>query len=105
MLGVPAKVLQEHGAVSEPVVLQMANAVKKQMGVDYAISFSGVAGPDGGTSTKPVGMIWLAIATPAQTFAKKLQLGTNRKKNIAMASLTALNLLRVELIKALNLQA
>lgn len=105
MLGVPAKVLQEHGAVSEPVVIQMANAVKKQMGVDYAISFSGVAGPDGGTPTKPVGMIWLAIATPAQTFAKKLQLGTNRKKNIAMASLTALNLLRVELIKALNLQA
>lgn len=105
MLGVPVKVLQEHGAVSEPVVIQMANAVKKQMGVDYAISFSGVAGPDGGTPTKPVGMIWLAIATPAQTFAKKLQLGTNRKKNIAMASLTALNLLRVELIKALNLQA
>lgn len=105
ILGVSPEDIAKHGAVSEPVVIQMANAVKTQLGVDYAISFSGVAGPDGGTKDKPVGMIWLAIATPDKTFAKKLQLGTNRKKNITMASLTALNLLRVELIKALNLQA
>jgi len=103
LLGVDEAIIEEHGAVSEPVVIQMANALKAQMGVDYAISFSGVAGPDGGTDAKPVGMIWLAIATPEKTFTKLLQLGTNRKKNIAMASLTALNLLRLELIKALNL--
>jgi nicotinamide-nucleotide amidase len=104
LLSVDAVIIKEHGAVSEPVVIQMANAVKAQMGADYAISFSGIAGPDGGTEQKPVGMIWLALATPTQTFTKLLQLGTNRKKNIAMASLTALNLLRLELIKALNLQ-
>ncbi|MFT6843874.1 MAG: nicotinamide-nucleotide amidase [Flavobacteriales bacterium] len=101
LLGVPKEIIDEFGAVSEPVVYQMAKSVQEQLNVDYAISFSGIAGPDGGSEEKPVGMIWMALATPTGISTKRLQFGKNRHRNITMACLTALNLLRLELQKQL----
>jgi len=60
VLGVPEAVLQEHGAVSEPVVMAMAEGALQRANADYAIAVSGIAGPDGGTRDKPVGTVWLA---------------------------------------------
>lgn len=70
MLGVGADVLQQHGAVSEPVVRQMAEGVRLRMGADYAVATSGVAGPGGGTAEKPVGTVWMALASPSGTVAQ-----------------------------------
>ncbi|KDE40506.1 MAG: nicotinamide-nucleotide amidase [Nitrincola lacisaponensis] len=62
MLGVSAEVLEDRGAVSEAVVVQMAEGALRHAGVDIAVAISGVAGPDGGTPRKPVGTVWFAWA-------------------------------------------
>lgn len=62
MLGVPAEVLEEHGAVSKPVVKAMAEGALERSGADVAIAVSGIAGPDGGTPEKPIGTVWFAWA-------------------------------------------
>jgi nicotinamide-nucleotide amidase len=67
LLGVPAEILREHGAVSEPVVLAMAEGVLKLSGADLAVAVSGIAGPDGGSSEKPVGTVWFAWARRHKT--------------------------------------
>lgn len=90
--------LQLYGAVSEQVVIQMANGVKAKLKTDYAIATSGIAGPTGGTPDKPVGTIWIAIAGPWGIKAKKLQLGENRERNIQMTAIYALNMLRKEIL-------
>lgn len=89
--------IQLYGAVSEQVIIQMANGVKAKLKTDYAIATSGIAGPTGGTPDKPVGTIWIAIAGPWGVKAKKLQLGDNRERNIQMTAIYALNMLRKEL--------
>lgn len=63
-IGVSAQTLVEHGAVSEETVREMANGALRVTGVEVAIAVSGIAGPDGGTPEKPVGTVWLGIATP-----------------------------------------
>ena len=62
LLGVRSETLEEHGAVSEPVVEEMANGVLHLSGADIAVAVSGIAGPDGGTEDKPVGTVWYAWA-------------------------------------------
>ncbi len=71
LLGVPWRVLEAHGAVSEPVVRLMAAGVKRALTADVAIAVSGVAGPGGGTPEKPVGTTWIAISTPEGTWARR----------------------------------
>ena len=97
-LGVSEEVLKTHGAVSQPVVEQMASAVRKKMKTDYSIAASGIAGPGGGTVDKPVGTVWIAIATPTKVFSKCFQFGGNRERNIIVTGLTALNMLRKEIL-------
>ncbi|MBL0095694.1 MAG: CinA family protein [Bacteroidetes bacterium] len=94
ILGVPTDLMLKHGAVSEEVVLSMAESVKKKFSTDCAIATSGVAGPGGGTPDKPVGTVWIGISLPGKTFAKKVLLGDNRLRTIQVASETALNMLR-----------
>ena len=60
-LDVPHEVLEQHGAVSEPVVEAMTAALQRRMGVDCAIATSGIAGPGGGSEEKPVGTVWIAV--------------------------------------------
>ena len=63
MIGVREETLAQHGAVSEPVVVEMAIGALKAARADYAVSISGIAGPDGGCEEKPVGTVWFAFAT------------------------------------------
>ncbi len=99
LLGVDPELITRNGAVSEPVVRQMAEGLKNLMKVDYTISTSGIAGPDGGTDEKPVGTVWIAVAGPYYTAAEKFILGDNRERNIIRSSYTALRLLRQMILK------
>lgn len=94
MLGVSPEVLIRDGAVSEPVVLQMAEGVKEKFGATYAIATSGIAGPDGGTAEKPVGTVWIAVSGPNGSRAQKFRFPGNRLRNIQMTALAGLDMLR-----------
>ncbi len=93
-LGVSAQILNDEGAVSEACIRAMATGVRELNGSEYALATSGIAGPDGGTSEKPVGTIWIALAHPTGVITRKLTLGGTRIQNIHLTSLTAINLLR-----------
>jgi len=99
LLYVNEQVIEKHGAVSQEVVEQMAKNVRVKFDSDYGISTSGIAGPTGGTLEKPVGTVWIAVASEKKVISKKLNLGYNRERNIHVSSLSVLNLLRLELIK------
>ena len=71
MLGVSASVINEYGAVSEPVATAMAVGALRHSHADYAIAVTGVAGPDGGSDEKPVGTVWIGLASKDQTQAHK----------------------------------
>lgn len=98
VLGVSATDIEQEEAVSESVVIQMAEGVRRLMGTDYAVSTSGVAGPDGGTADKPVGTVWIGVATPGGSFARKFVFSFTRERNIAKAAAKALELLMTEVM-------
>ncbi len=98
IIGVKETDINSFGAVSEPVVQQMASGIKKIFKTDYSIATSGIAGPDGGTPEKPVGITWIAIGTPDKLISRKYLLGDHRERNITKASLIALNMLRNSLL-------
>jgi nicotinamide-nucleotide amidase len=97
ILGVEQQTLNQFGAVSEETIREMANNVRKKFNADIGVATSGIAGPGGGTDEKPVGTIWIAYADRYQTVTKKLQLSKDRAVNIRMASVAALNLIRLSL--------
>lgn len=101
LLGVQEETLKNHGAVSEETVREMAWGAKKNFGADYAVAVSGIAGPDGGTPEKPVGLVWIAVAGKNEVAAQVHQFGKDRAVNIERASTTAL-LMLLRLIKAEN---
>lgn len=97
--------LQKHGAVSEEVVKEMAEGIRKKLGADYGIAISGVSGPDGGTAEKPVGTICLAISGPrgTKTLRQSILAGKgNRDQNRVIAVHMALDLLRGEILSIQN---
>ncbi len=87
----------KYGSVSEEVALEMAQGGRNELGVDICISTTGIAGPDGGSKEKPVGLVWIAIATPEKITSHRLQFSQHRGRNINMTTLSALNLLRIAL--------
>ncbi|MBL7891743.1 MAG: competence/damage-inducible protein A [Bacteroidia bacterium] len=93
-LSVDPAVIEQNGVVSREVVEQMAVGARKKLKVDYAIAASGIAGPTGGTNEKPVGTVWIAVATPQLVTAQKFLFGNNRKRNIQKTADAALNMLR-----------
>lgn len=98
-LDVPVEILEKLGAVSEAIVVMMAENIRKKFKTDYAIAVSGIAGPDGGTPEKPVGTVWIAVASPKNITAKKFQFGNNRLVNIERAVMTALNMVRKAILE------
>jgi nicotinamide-nucleotide amidase len=99
-LGVKPETLEQHGAVSEPTIIEMANLVRAKFNTDIGVATSGIAGPGGATSEKPVGTVWIAYSDKYQTVSRKLQLSRDRMINIRMASVAVLNLIRQNLPKS-----
>ena len=99
ILGVSAEDLEQYGAVSEPVARQMAEGVRRVTGADWAVSTTGIAGPDGGSEEKPVGTVWISIAGPDGTKAQKFLFSRTRERNIGRATQTALQWLAEEIKK------
>ncbi|MEM9419460.1 MAG: competence/damage-inducible protein A [Planctomycetota bacterium] len=97
-LGVRPGVIEAHGAVSKEVVIAMAEGAKQRSGADYAVSVSGVAGPGGGTEEKPVGTVWLGLATPQGTTARLARLIGNRVSVRDRAAKCALQMVRLTLM-------
>jgi len=99
VLGVEEESLLKFGAVHEEIVRQMAHGVRRVSGAAYGLATSGIAGPDGGTDEKPVGTVCIGLATPEKVEARRLffPFGDRTRKK-QMFAMTALNLLRRELL-------
>lgn len=92
-LGVDVDVLDSFGAVSEAVACQMAEGARSQLGVDYAVSLTGIAGPGGGSADKPVGTVWIGIASARGSFAELHRFDGDRSSVREHAVIAALFLL------------
>ena len=90
VLGVSSEMIKAHGVVSEEVVRVMAESVRELLGTDFSIATSGIAGPSGGSDTKPVGTVWIAWATPQGTSAECFHLGKLREQITDRACVKAL---------------
>lgn len=104
LLQVPSEMLEQFGAVSQPVAEAMAAGVRKVMAVDYSVATTGIAGPDGGTEEKPVGTVWIAVAGPSGVQSKKYVFRHNRERNIIRSTQTALNMLRLFILNDKNIE-
>lgn len=98
VLGVNHLDVEKYTVVSQHVAEQMAIGVRKLLKTDYAVATTGIAGPDGGTEQTPVGTVWIAVATPDGVVSKINNFGKDRGNNIERASITALEMLRQELM-------
>ena len=98
-VGVKPETLKEHGAVSEATIRELAVGARTQFKTDYAVATSGVAGPSGGSPEKPVGTVWIAVASKHRVKAQVFRFGNNRLRNIQRASLMAMDILRREVQK------
>lgn len=89
VLGVSSEDLDRCGAVSQPVVEQMAQGACRVLGADVAVATSGIAGPGGGTHDKPVGTVWMAASNGSRTISHCFHFGNDRVKNIENATSAA----------------
>ncbi len=99
ILGVDKSSIETHGAVSEQVAREMAQGIRRISGSTYSIATTGIAGPGGGSPTKPVGTLWIAVSTPRGTYTQKKEFGTLRVENIARFAASAINLLLQQIVK------
>ncbi len=93
LLGVSWATLEEHGAVSRATVLEMARGVRRALAADVGLAVSGIAGPGGGTPTKPVGLAWIGLSTPSVQIAQDYYWKGDRLENKASTAEAALQLL------------
>jgi nicotinamide-nucleotide amidase len=93
-LGVPAETLERHGAVSEEVALAMAEGARSELAADIGLATTGIAGPGGGTSEKPVGLVYLSVASPSASTTERVVLPGDREAVRARATALALHALR-----------
>lgn len=98
MLGVDPKLIEAHGAVSEPVARALAERARACAGSDYALATTGIAGPTGGSAEKPVGTVFIALAAPGETIVKKFFFPTDRETFKQLAAQAALDLLRRKML-------
>ena len=99
MLDVDPTLIEQHGAVSEPVARALAEHARACAGSTYALATTGIAGPTGGTPQKPVGTVYIALAAPAGTVGRKLFFPSDRETFKQLAAQAAFDLLRRELIR------
>ena len=99
VLGVKNSTLAQFGAVSEEVAKEMAVGAMHVLETDFALATTGIAGPDGGTPEKPVGTVWIAVASKYEVSTQKYVFGDNRERNISRSSQTALQMLRRFVLK------
>jgi nicotinamide-nucleotide amidase len=93
-LGVPAAVLDAHGAVSAETAAAMAHGARSRLGVDVAVSVTGIAGPDGGSAEKPVGLVYLHAVGPDGEQGRRLDFPGDRETIRLRATVAALHLVR-----------
>ena len=91
LLGVPGELLAARGAVSEACALAMAAGAIKALGAEHSLAVTGIAGPGGGTATKPVGTVWLAWSVDGQTTAEHCLFAGNRTEIRTQAAVKALS--------------
>ena len=94
LLDVPKDLLVAHGAVSVAVAKAMAEGACTRLNADFGIGITGIAGPDGGTEEKPVGLVYVALQTPTKSYVRKLNLGRDRDRIRTMATHHAMDMLR-----------
>jgi len=98
LLGVSSEILNNSGAVSEETVIQMATEVRKKLNTDYSVAVSGIMGPDGGTVDKPVGTVWIAVASKNKVQTNVFNLPFDRQRNMQQTAINALNFLRKQIV-------
>lgn len=98
LLGVNPATLEAHGAVSTQTAAEMAEGVRKRLQADYGLATTGIAGPDGGTAIKPVGMVCVALASNDKIISETFRFGKHRNNNIIRTANTALGKLIRELL-------
>ena len=94
LLGVPAAILQEFGAVSLETVKKMAEGVREKTGSDYGLAVSGIMGPTGDTPEKPLGLVWVGFSSTEKTETTSFRFRFDRKRNIELTAVYALDFLR-----------
>lgn len=97
LLGVPEETLAAHGAVSAEAARAMAEGARTKTDADWAVSITGIAGPDGGTPGKPVGLVFLAVASPGETHVVEHRFSGTRAEIRTAATETALTQLLAQL--------
>lgn len=102
VLGVSESIIARHGAVSGECVAEMAQGVRKLTGSDFSIATSGIAGPGGGSTDKPVGLVWIGVSSQKGTETFRMQFKGDRKRNIERFAANALNILRKKIVNEVN---
>ena len=98
-LGVKAQTLEAYGAVSRETAVEMAEGIRNRLKTNIGISVTGIAGPDGGTAQKPVGLVYIGLSSDSGTVTKELRLSGNRKKIRTVTALNVFDLIRRHILK------
>lgn len=102
VLNVPQEIIDQYGAVSSECVSRMAEGVRKLTGSDFSVATSGIAGPGGGSESKPVGLVWIAVSSEKGTETFSHVFKNDRKRNIERFAASALNYLRKKIELEIN---